>query len=152
MSGPGKGKMHPTSPPPFSGLHAKSKPTNNTNYKAHLCKKQRFQVTQHKNSNLKRLTESCEPFPTGTHSSGRTSKRLCLGRRQLVRPLVMSALHSSCAFTLQHQTFVPLVPLSLNTSLQPNFLTLSLFGKITLKKINIYAIKPEDKINRTQVS
>lgn len=29
----------------------------------------------------------------------------------------------------------------------------SLFGKnyFTLKKINIYAIKPEDKINKTQV-
>lgn len=32
-----------------------------------------------------------------------------------------------------------------------NFVTLSLFGKITLKKINIYAIQPEDKINKTQV-
>lgn len=80
-------------------------------HKAHLCKKQRFQVTQHKNSNLKRLTESREPFPTGTHSSERTSKRLCLEQKQLVHPLVMSALHSGSATTLQHQTFVPLVPL-----------------------------------------
>lgn len=111
MSGPGKGEKHPASPPPFSGIHAKSKATNTTNYKAHLCKKQRFQITQHKNSNLKRLTESREPFPTGTHSSERTSKRLCLGRRQLARPLVMSALHSGYATTLQHQTFVPLIPL-----------------------------------------
>lgn len=104
-------EKYPASSPPFSGLHEKSKATNTTNYKAHLCKKQRFQVTQHKNSNLKRLTGSCEPFPTGAHSSERTSKRLCLGRRQLTRPLVRSALHSGCAFTLQHQTFVPLVPL-----------------------------------------
>lgn len=28
----------------------------------------------------------------------------------------------------------------------------SLFGKITLKKINIYAIKPEGKINKTQIN
>lgn len=63
----------------------------------------------------------------------------------------MSTLHSCCTITLQHQPFFP-QNLSLNTSLRPNFLTLSLFGKVTLKKINIYALKPEDKINKTRVT